>query len=209
MSVTDKVVIEAINRKLKERGRSLDGRPILRLVFSDDQIEKRVGTFTDWYGHILIRQEYKALRETKKYGYIKGKWILERLTYLNPENKIVQEELVEARNGSYEPLYVFQDKDSNPLPVNWQVIERLLWTMENYSPTRGNEHSVDSEEAEEMAKEIAYFEEVLGETGRSQLFAAEAAEFQDSTKQKYWERKDEPAGAGSVSGSEGAAPSAP
>lgn len=182
MSATDLIVIEAINRKLKERGRSLDGRPILRIVFSDEQLEKRVGTFTDWYGHILIRQEYKALRECKKYGYIAGKWVLERLTFLDPNNAIVKDELVDARNGTYEPLYVFQDKDQQPLPVNWRIIEKMLWSMENYTPGRGNQSMADSAEDDEIRQEIAYFEEQIGPYQRSQLFADEAAVFHDSTK---------------------------
>jgi len=200
MSATDLIVIEAINRKLKERGRSIDGRPILRIVFSDDQLEKRVGTFTDWYGSILIRQEYKALRECKKYGYISGKWILERLTFLDLNNAIVREELVDARNGTYEPLYVFQDKDQNPLPVNWRIIEKMLWSMENYTPGRGNQSMADSAEGEELRQEIAYFEEEIGPHQRSQLFASEAAVFNDSTKAFKGAQDGNTSGSGSASG---------
>jgi hypothetical protein len=186
-NTTDKLVIDNINKMLLARGVSFDGRPIFRIVWSSDQLELRSGLFRDWYGSIIIR-EVKDIRRVHKYNYAMDRWILERLTFLPRENKILANELVEVMSGSYEPLFVFWYEDFSPIPVHWQLVEKILWTLENHRPIKKNQKMVESEEIEEKEREIKELEEEIGETQRSGLFAFEDAEFQDSTKQKMWER---------------------
>jgi hypothetical protein len=103
---TDKHLVDAINSSLHQQFRVLDGRPIYRLVWSDDQLEVRKGKFSDFYGKIFIR-EVVAVRQIKKYWYMEEPgWVLEKLTFIkgNQALKDITEELVESGNGSYEPI---------------------------------------------------------------------------------------------------------
>lgn len=191
--VTDKVLIDAINETLHREYRVLDGRPIYRLVWSGDQLEKRVGDFTDWYGHILIRQEHKCLREVKKYWYFeKPCWVLEKLIFIkgNEALKEVTLELVEARNGSYEPVYAFLDSKRNPLSVNWLVVEIILGVLHN--PTKKLPSDIAAEELLEEEDEHNYFFEKISEDERPELFVWENSVFvstkQLEFKQEYKEK---------------------
>lgn len=183
---TDKVVVDSINRSLSERFRVLDGRPIYRLVWGPEQEETRCGTFTDWYGSILIRQEYKAVRRVKKYWYLEGAyWILEKLVFVQGQQalKEIVEELVEARNGSYEPIYVFQDKDKKPLPVNWTVVEFVLHALHN--PTKLSPSDIRDLEIAQEQSELKYFEEELSKDERSPLFVWENSAFVSTNQLKF------------------------
>ncbi len=123
--------------------------PLFRLVFSDREVEKRHGTFIDWYGKIFVRQ-YTGVREVPKYNYLKAKWILER--WMPPS---FQPE-IDALQGTYEPIYVFQDAMGNSLPIiedfTHQVIERL------HNPLLpGHRMSIlQTQKEEEYRKEIEY-----------------------------------------------------
>lgn len=188
-NTTDRVVIDHINGMLSVRGRSLDGRPIFRIVWSSDQFELRSGLFTDWYGAIIIR-EVRDIRQVHKYSYAMDRWVLERLTFLPRENRIIENELIGAMAGTYEPLLVFWNDDFTPIPVHWNLVERILWNLENHRPERKNKKMIEAEEREEVEKEIKELEEQVGASQRSDLFAFEDAEFLDSTKQRMWEKKD-------------------
>jgi hypothetical protein len=99
--------IENINKKLKEEfGYELDGRPRFRVVFSDDQFEKRWIQFTD-EGFPLLEPE---VRELPKYRqFIQQKYILERLVPVVGETDLIEK-------MSYEPCWVFQTKNQEYLP---------------------------------------------------------------------------------------------
>ena len=99
--------IESINEKLKsEFGTFTDGRPNFRVIFSEDQYEKRYTNFTD-EGFELIYPEIRLLPKYKQ--YIKQKYILERLVPVVGETDLTEK-------TSYEPAWVFQDKSGNYLP---------------------------------------------------------------------------------------------
>ncbi len=113
--------IESINYKLeKEFGRYLDDRPNFRVVFSEDQYEKRLTDFTD-EGFELIHPEVRLLPKYKQ--FIHEKYILERLVPISGETDLVSK-------ISYEPAWVFQDKDGNYLPPFFEgckfVIESIF-----------------------------------------------------------------------------------
>ena len=158
--ITDKHVIEAINRKLLEYHRVLDGRPIYRVVWSADELEVRKGKFSDWYGdHIFIR-EYTAVREVKKYWYLtEPAFVLEKLVFIHDKQalKEVCEELVMARNGTYEPIYTFRNS-KGLLPVDWEIVDFIVWRLQNPGA------QVDHAEMERISEEqeVKYFEEEIG-----------------------------------------------
>ena len=99
--------IESINEKLAaEFGLEFNSEPRFRVVFSDDQFEKRWTKFTD-EGFELIHPEVRLLPKYKQ--HIRAKFILERLIPIIGETDL-------TTNISYEPAWVFQDKDGNYLP---------------------------------------------------------------------------------------------
>jgi len=101
--------IESINRKLLETfGTEFGSSPRFRVVFSEDQYEKRWTNFTD-EGFELLHPEVRLLPKYKQ--FIHAKYILERLVPI-PED--VETDL--TTKVSYEPAWVFQDKNGNYLP---------------------------------------------------------------------------------------------
>lgn len=113
--------IESINEKLVNMyGKWMDGRPNFRVVFSHDQIEKRWLTHTKDGFELL----HPIVSEAPKYRhYIVDKYVLERLIPIVGETDLVEK-------TSYEPAWVFQDKNQNYLPPFFEgcmhVIESLL-----------------------------------------------------------------------------------
>lgn len=115
--------IESINQKLlDEYGVELScgNSPRFRVVFSDDQFEKRWTQFTD-EGFELIQPEVRSLPKYRQ--WVRGKFILERLIPVTGETDLVEK-------VSYEPAWVFQDKNGNYLPPFFDgckhVIESIL-----------------------------------------------------------------------------------
>lgn len=92
---------------------TVTGQPIYRVSWSEDQLEKRLTKFTK-EGFELLHAE---VRELPKYRqWIKEKWVLERLTII-PE---INANDLPTQKTSYEPLWVFEDGNGNPLPpVMW------------------------------------------------------------------------------------------
>lgn len=112
--------IETLNQRLIDQyGKDIfTNEPHFRIVFSDDQFEKR------WVGH--SKEGFELLQnrveERPKYRqYIQAKYLIERLTIV-PE--FVETDLVDKT--SYEPLWVFEDKQGNALPPKWEVCEIVI-----------------------------------------------------------------------------------
>ena len=168
--------IDTINNRLKDRmGMFNDGRPKFRLVNANTQTETRFGEWNDFYGHIFLRS-WKGVREVPKYPQFKDKWILEQLVP-NPHHDVYGVLM------TYEPFYVFQDKDGNPLAPEWNVIQFILHALLNGVQQEDWADWFDQEN-QRAAGDVKYFEAVLDNEGRTPLFAEENAVFLDSTKQK-------------------------
>jgi len=118
--------IETINSRLERYGRYLDGRPLWRIIFSEDEMEKRFGTFTDITPEGLFIREVTEVREIPKYRqYINPpSFILERLMEVPSVNQ--QEITVKT---SYEPIWVFKDQIGNPVYPVWPAIELVIKTV--------------------------------------------------------------------------------
>ena len=116
--------IESINKKLLEvYGTEFGGSPKFRIVFSEDQYEKRMTDRTD-EGFELLYPEVRLLPKYKQ--WITAKYILERLIPVVGETDL-------TTKVSYEPAWVFQDKKGNYLPPFFDgcvhVIESLYYAM--------------------------------------------------------------------------------
>jgi hypothetical protein len=112
--------IEDINKRLlNEYGREFDNQPRFRVVFSEDQYEKRLTDFTD-EGFELIHPEVRLLPKYKQ--WIRHKYILERLVPIVGETDL-------TTKVSYEPAWVFQDKDGNYLPPFFEGCKHIIESM--------------------------------------------------------------------------------
>lgn len=102
--------VETINKYLTDNyGIDTEStNPIFRVVFSDEQFEKRSTKYTDT-GIELLHEEVRLL---PKYQWIDGAYILERLVIVPDMNL---KELASVRK-SYEPLWVFIGKNGFPVP---------------------------------------------------------------------------------------------
>lgn len=115
-------LIKIINKWLSKQGKSAALDPLFRLVWSNNEIELRHGTFNDFYGNLFIRQ-VTEVRETKKYPYIRDRWVLER--FVPPEQAFCSE-LPNSINGSYEPFFVFESKSGIYLQPTLKVVEFIV-----------------------------------------------------------------------------------
>jgi hypothetical protein len=135
------------------------GKPFFRLVWSEDLIEKRFVEENHRFSEsgIWLGIDRNSVVETKKYNYLKDRWILEvydPAQILNPE----------IRGGDgYEPLFVFQ-KDGQYLRPEWFAIEycvkRWQWAKSGLVPTR-TEKMDALEDQEDLDKETAKFMDYL------------------------------------------------
>ena len=149
----------------------------------------RRGTFSDFYGQIFLR-ETTEVREVPKYWSSPNRWVLERLTFL-PPGASIHREIVATRdlditrptlNGTYEPIYFFQDKHGNALPLTEWALEAVMYNLEFGERHQLSDSDMRKEYHAETDQEAAYFEAELGEAGRSPLFAFEQSVFMDSKK---------------------------
>lgn len=112
--------LEDINQRLIDYyGKDIvTNLPIWRIVWSHDQIEKRLMNMTETGVELL---ESLILEVPKYRSYIHNKWILERLVEV-PESQ--QKELGIAI--SYEPIFVFETGTGGFLPYKWEAVKFVI-----------------------------------------------------------------------------------
>lgn len=116
--------IEDINKSLiREFGIASDnGKPIFRVVWADDQLEKRMVSHT-LEGFQLIHPE---VQERKKYAkFCQEHYVLERLVIV----PIVHMSDLPSDAQSYEPLHFFWDKNHKPLPPKYYICKFIIDTL--------------------------------------------------------------------------------
>ena len=135
-----------IQRFLDSCGQTLTGKPRYKVVWSDDETELRISTFNEFSGDIFLRT-FTGAKRVPKYPYVSSRWILEK--FLPPE-VAYSNSLPESSQGSYEPLFVFQDKDGNALPVVLPVLE-IIVAFDRRGPRRMAEILAEDERLQELA----------------------------------------------------------
>jgi len=115
--------IESLNQHLIDHyGIDSDtGRAIFRITWANDETEKRLMAFTDGGIEML----YPAVREVKKYPYLKDLYVLERLVVV-PE---INREELPTQKLSYEPVWAYRDANNNPLPPIWDATKLIVDTL--------------------------------------------------------------------------------
>lgn len=114
-------MLEEINIQLTEDyGRGLQDLPKYRVVWSTDETEIRTAVYSKFTEAGIYLGEEKKTCRTHKYPLWKDYWILEYVqpNLANPELKA---------NWSYEPIYIFKDGNERPLPLNWEVIQTIIF----------------------------------------------------------------------------------
>ncbi len=143
--------IDALNKRLADiYGIETDSsNAIWRVVWADDQIEKRQTDYVNGVFHLTPQ-----IVEMKKYQHVQGKYILERLV-LVPEHQ--QKELCGIKK-SYEIMWTFEDANGNALPPKWEVCEIVIDSV--YAKQYGPQHlakykRTNEDEAREEAQRLA------------------------------------------------------
>ncbi len=155
MATTITPEIEHLNQFLRDCYgiETTSDRPMWRVVFSDDQYEKRLTKYTDSGIELLVPE----VRELPKYKqWIHGKWILENLVVVPEMNKA---ELAEAKT-SYECLFVFENDKGDALPPRIDVCQLIINIVGTAKGERFNAAKY-KEDPEAKAKELAEMEQYL------------------------------------------------
>lgn len=109
--------IESINEQLvRDFGNEFNGQPRFRVVWSDDQFEKRWTDYTD-EGFQLLSPEVRLLpkyRQTHPH-----KFILERLVPIIGDTDLTS-------RISYEPCWTFEDSNGDYLPPRFDACKFII-----------------------------------------------------------------------------------
>lgn len=125
--------VKIINKKLVDHF-SLElssNQPNWRVVWSNDQFEHRLGTYDDYADteqKIWLRQVTEIRYVPKYRQWIPNKFVLERLL---PVPDVNAQDLPDVKL-SYEPIYVFEDKDGNPLPPKFEACKFVVECVYGY-----------------------------------------------------------------------------
>ena len=120
--------IESINKQL-ERLFGVDtvsGRPMWRIVWSEEQFEKRLGTFDDYTPEGIYLRTVTEVREVPKYRqWIKERFVLENLVIVPDVNSgdLPMEKV------SYEPKWVFETQRGEYLPPRMDASKLIIDTI--------------------------------------------------------------------------------
>ena len=112
--------IEILNKRLIDYYGidTSSGRPMFRIVWANDQTEKRLVERLDGGIQLL----YPEVREVKKYSYMKDLYVLEQLVAV-PE--VSQDELPTSKT-SYEPIWAFCNPDRTFLYPIWDATQFVV-----------------------------------------------------------------------------------
>lgn len=112
--------LEVINQRLLDiYGRGVRGLPAYRVVWSTNETEVRTRDYVDIFGSLRNGTE-----EVPKYPMFPDVWVLEI-----PQPNLNNPNLHAA--VSFEPLWVFYDPNQEPLPYDWEVIEKIIYFHKN------------------------------------------------------------------------------
>jgi hypothetical protein len=150
--------VDYINKKLENLyGKTLDGKPRFRVVWSDEQFEFRKGEFNEYSGPIFIRT-VKGVKRVPKYSYIKERWVFEMYC----EGSAVNVPDLVAETSTYEPMYVFQSGKGEYLEPLLKVCQAFVFNYLHPECNPDQRRAYYEEiEIREFDNEVKYFENTL------------------------------------------------
>jgi hypothetical protein len=154
MLITRKIddnILISINKQISDVYGRTNDLPNFRLVWSDDQYEKRWTNYTD-EGFILSQPEVRLLPKYRQ--YIQHKYVLEGLKPVPDQTDLVTK-------LSYEPIWVFETKKGEALYPRWEAVHFILETLRHNIEHAGETVRYKEDTEEEHAKRIASLQEEL------------------------------------------------
>lgn len=158
LTLQQTVEADIINKRLgRIYGRHTDcDKQRFRVVFSNDQIITRYGTFNDYLeGTEIFIRTVTETRQVKKYPHLHERWIVERLipnTYSDTEGE-------KGTNYIYECLYAFPEG----LSLNWRAVDFLIAHI--FKRVKGQ----DKLRLAKTEKELQYLEDGEREKRRQEI----------------------------------------
>lgn len=147
-----------INKYLERFGKNIFGQPVFRLTWTTDQIEKRYGTYNEFYGKIFVRTITGCI-DRPKYPHIADRWIIEQWY---PPEKTYDPDIPATKEGDYLCIYVFEDSKRNKLDLKMRVVEIIMHSLMRPDRSRMKIASdIKSEVENKDRKEIEYFEDAI------------------------------------------------
>jgi len=146
--------VALINTRLEElyNKHIVKNQANFRLVWANDQIEKRRGTFNVYYGDIFLRQE-SGIKEVPKYPWFQDEWVVERL---------IENYFPDIYEGDYvyEPVYSFK------IFPTWRAVEFMLDNLfRPRNPQPKTQKEADYREEQRFEKEKQATRDVLDGVG--------------------------------------------
>lgn len=141
--------INSINSQLRDHfgTDTVTGKVMWRVVWSDDQYEKRLTEYSDG-GILLLRPEVRLLPKYKQ--WIQHRYILEHLVVV----PVFQQDELPTSKISYENLWTFEDKKGNYLPPKFRACKYII-DLVNAAQFGPKNHSmrkyVDEDETQEIS----------------------------------------------------------
>jgi hypothetical protein len=120
--------LDILNRKLADVYGKTEDKPNYRIVWSDDQLEKRVTDRTN-EGFLLLHPEVREMPKYKQ--WIHDKYVLETLVIVPKQTDLIEP-------LSYEPLWVFQSSMGVALAPNWLACKKIIETVNENIRGAGN-----------------------------------------------------------------------
>lgn len=146
--------IETLNSRLVDYfGLDSDtGRPMFRIVWANDEVEKQMVNHTSSGFQLL----YPVLAEVKKYPYLKDLYVLERLVVVPDINRSE----IPVSRLSYEPIWAYRNDNNDPLPPMWEPTKFIIDTLYAALGKKSLAKYVEPEDKEDRVKKIQ--EELFG-----------------------------------------------
>ena len=116
---------------------TITGQAMFRVIWAPYEREKRLVDTTDT-GIVLLTPE---VREVPKYPWIVQKFVLERLVLI-PDSSLKE---LPTQKLSYEPIWVFMDKEGNYLPPAMWACEFIIDALYAAMGKKGLRKYVDAE----------------------------------------------------------------
>lgn len=149
--------IQNLNKLLeKKHGSAFKNKPWYRICWTDNETEKRVGVFNDFYGKIFVRQ-FQGMREVRKYEGpdYRERWVLEKLVFVNnPEVWDL------AGAGSYEPIWVFRSPGGGYQKPIYRSVDFIIGML-NRPKEYISEKQLDDSEDEKLEAETSSIRDML------------------------------------------------
>jgi len=138
------------------------GRPIWRVSYADDEYEIRYGTWRDITPEGILLREVTEARQVKKYPWLENRYVLEQLVIV----PIADQRTLPSQRLSYEPLWIFEDKQLNYLPPRLDACKFIIDTV-NAAKGKGNlakyKDSTERLLTEQDARQRVIHEQLFGD----------------------------------------------